>query len=238
MVFALDGPGCVQASTPAGGLRVGRVVVQRGSPDVNLFAAVGPAVPGRCDGAVDLNSWTLVLDAQVAGLDWRLPAQRAIPLPAEARLWLLSTRGATRVDLEPAAEPSPVDVHALWSGQRDFVIPPSSNGVAVDGNCTLGASDMRVVAMLGDVRAHARSFSVSRYDGEHIDEIYRGVEFATFDPPLVVPAHGGLHYLCIYDNADAVPVRFGPDPRRDEHCNLFVYYEGQLTQCLEQTGGW
>ena len=241
--LSLTGAGCARATAPAGGFRIAHVVVRPsvGTRDINLFAGVTGFAQAHCNQPIDLNQWSLVLDAQDGGLDWLLPPGLAIPLASRQPLWLQSP-GAVEVILEPAPEPTPTDAHVIWSGQTDFTIPPGTSGYAVKGTCTV-ETDLDLIAIVGDVRSHAQSIAVSRYDGTSIEEIYRiqapaRPAFVTYDPPLRVAGKGGFIYLCIYDNPGPTPIVFGPDPMRNEHCNVFAYYKGAENQCLEQSGGW
>ena len=242
LALSIRDHGCARARVPSQGYPVGRIVVQpaSGTRDINLFAAFSPLVEPECGRPVDLNLWYLVFDAQEVGLDWRLPDGAAIELGGDQSLWLQSA-GPVEVRLERAKSVR-TRVSALWAGRRDFSIPPGSQEFVVEGTCTLD-QDLDLIAILGDVRSHARLFTVNRYDGLTIEEIYRlegGARptLAILDPPIRVPAHGGLQYLCHYDNPSAQPISFGPDPVRNEHCNLFVHYLGSGVECLEQTGGW
>ena len=222
------------------------------SHHVHLYRAVGDPEypPHNCPFAVDFSKWALVAATQNEALDWQLHPGVSILFEPHQPLLIQThfnndnpdapeARGAAsaRVVLHPA-DPATVTAHggALFAQDRTVRVPPGRT--TATSRCMVAgegaaARDLTIMALTGHYHYRGTEFEVYRVnvDGSLGERVYdhQGYDDPPFqqypaDSPLVLHAGEGIEWRCTYQNNDPMTYEFGPNTKKNEHCNLFGFY--------------
>lgn len=222
-------------------VEIDRIAVRfpTGSHHVQVYRSDTPEPDGvhDCWSGIDLERWHLVVGVQATEMDWRLPDQLTIPFAAHQQLlvqvhWINSGDAAIdrTIDLRfHVAETSRAHVGTLFAMNKQTAMAPHERKTLRQW-CPV-PEGAHLLAMMGhfhglgtryqvDARAEDAAAGAPLYSA--LDE--QTFQFKTFEPAYDVPAGDGLEFQCDYVNSRDVPVTWGADTRRSEHCNLNAYY--------------
>lgn len=222
-------------------VEVDRISVQfaAGSHHVHIYRSDTPVEDSVADcwQGIDWTRWHLVLGAQTTSLDWRLPSGRTVPLAAHQQLlvqvhWLNTTSAPIdeAIDLSFHTTPSS-DAHVgvVFGINKQTAMQPHEHKTLRQW-CPM-PEDAHVLALMGHYHSHGQRYSIatrSEHGGEGtpiydaLDE--QTFQFEVFDPPSVVPSGEGLEFECEFFNATDMPITWGADTKKSEHCNMVAYY--------------
>ncbi|HEY5948129.1 MAG TPA: lamin tail domain-containing protein [Kofleriaceae bacterium] len=222
-------------------VEVDRIHVQfaAGSHHVHIYRSDTPVDDdvSDCWQGIDWTRWHLVLGAQTAALDWKLPEGRTVPLAAHQQLlvqvhWLNTTTtaldGEIKIDFH-TTETSDAHVGVVFGINKQTAMQPHERKVLRQW-CAMPTGS-HVLALMGHYHGLGQRYAIdTRREGaptgtpiyDALDE--QTFQFKVFDPPSPVPAGEGLEFECDYFNFTDMPITWGADTKRSEHCNMVAYY--------------
>lgn len=210
-----------------------------GSHHVHIYksdTAVDDSV-SDCWQGIDWTRWHLVLGAQTTALDWRLPEGRTVPLAAHQQLlvqvhWLNTTNAPIDGEVElgfHTTDHSDAHVGVVFGINKQTAMQPHERKVLRQW-CPMPAGS-NVLALMGHFHSLGQRYTIdTRREGDATGElIYDALDeqtfqFDVFDPPLPVPTGDGLQFECDFLNTTDIPITWGADTKRSEHCNMVAYY--------------
>ena len=184
----------------------------------------------------------LVVGSQREDMDWKLPAGVAFKLKAHRQMVLQthyvnagtqttpSGFGKVLINLVTEPDASKITAHmgTMFANNVNIHIPPHESR-SFSTTCGL-AKPAKVAALTGHFHSRGKVFSVNLAPNgaDPTEEIYRSrawdePPFRVLAEPKDIPAGGGLHYTCDFQNKTDLDIKFGPRVDTDEHCNLFAY---------------
>jgi hypothetical protein len=221
---------------------INRVTVNfpTGSHHVHLYHTtldVPDGVEDCSTTGIDWTKWSFLVGVQTQPIDWEFPTGVTLPLAAHEQLlvqvhWINAT-------LDPIDREIDITLHATKPGTEHLGV---AFGVSKDTGMPAGASKSvagwvpipsgaRVAAIMGHFHGRGRHYQVDmrkRGDGPG-QKIYEAADEQTFeferytDQPQLTDGVG-LAYQCDFTNDLPFPLTWGPDTKRQEHCNLAAYY--------------
>ncbi len=218
-----------------------RITVQfaAGSHHVHIYRSDTP-VPddvSDCWQAIDWTRWHLVVGAQTKPLDWGLPPGRTVPLEAHQQLlvqvhWLNVTNAPIDGEIELAfheTTQSSAHVGVVFGINKQTAMQPHERKV-VRQWCPM-PSGAHVLALMGHFHGLGQRYTIDeRREGDATgSQIYDALDeqtfqFKVFDEPPPIPDGDGLQFECDFFNHTDIPITWGADTKRAEHCNMVAYY--------------
>ncbi|HEX5058296.1 MAG TPA: lamin tail domain-containing protein [Kofleriaceae bacterium] len=222
-------------------IEVERITVQfaAGSHHVHIYKSDTPVDDdvSDCWQGIDWTRWHLVLGAQTAPIDWSLPAGRTVPLAPHQQLlvqvhWLNTTNTPIDGSVELAfhtTDHSDAHVGVVFGINKQTAMQPHERKV-IRQWCPL-PSHTELLGLMGHFHGLGTRYSIdTRPEGaadgspvyDALDE--QTFQFKVFDPPPPVPDGDGLQFECDFFNHTDMPITWGADTKRSEHCNMVAYY--------------
>jgi len=219
-----------------------------GSHHVHIYRSDTPDPDGvhDCWAGLDWTRWHLVLGVQTQEMDWRLPDQLTIPFDAHQQLlvqvhWLNTSNDPIDREIHlqfHQAEFSRAHVGTVFGVNKQTAMAPHSSKVLKQW-CPV-PQGANILAMMGHYHGLGTKYVVdARKQGEASGTtIYNALDeqtfqFKTYSPAFAVPDGTGLEFECDFNNTRDIPISWGADTRRAEHCNMSAYYypaaDGELS---------
>jgi hypothetical protein len=222
-------------------VEVDRIQVQfpAGSHHVHIYRSDTPVEDSVADcwQGIDWTRWHLVVGAQTAAMDWSLPEGKTVPLDAHQQLlvqvhWLNTTSDPIDGEIELAFHTtthSDAHVGVVFGINKQTAMQPHERKV-VQQWCPMPEGS-QLLALMGHYHGLGQRYTIDTrrehatsgpliYDA--LDE--QTFEFKRFDPPAAVPDGEGLQFECDFFNYTDMPITWGADTKRSEHCNMVAYY--------------
>lgn len=222
-------------------IEVDRILVQfpAGSHHVHIYKSDTPEDDSvsDCWQGIDWTRWHLVIGAQTMPLDWQLPKGLTVPLAPHQQLlvqvhWLNTTTAPIDGEIElgfETVEHSDAHVGVVFGINKQTAMQPHEHKV-IQQWCPMPQGS-KLLAMMGHFHALGQRYVVdTRPEGAASGSvIYQALgeqtfEFKMFDTPAPVPDGDGLQFECDYFNSTEIPITWGADTKRSEHCNMSAYY--------------
>ncbi|HJZ88340.1 MAG TPA: hypothetical protein VKN99_24365 [Polyangia bacterium] len=211
-----------------------------GSHHVHLYRSEIPEPDGvqDCTAGIDWNRWSLLVGVQTKPLDWQLPAGVTVPIHPHQQ-FLVQVHWLNTTD-QPIDRTIDINFHPT---ARSMVHLGTAFGIAKDVRLAPGhqkqmagwfpmPAGAQMIALMGHFHGRGRHYAVDiRKFGQNTPGplIYEAQDEQTFefkrytDGPVLTPGDG-LTFECDYFNDTDVTLTWGPDTKRQEHCNVAAYY--------------
>lgn len=222
-------------------VEVDRIGVQfpAGSHHVHIYKSDTPADDGVADcwSGIDWTRWHLVIGAQTMPLDWQLPTGLTVPLAPHQQMlvqvhWLNTTTAPIDGEIDLGFETvdhSDAHVGVVFGINKQTAMQPSEHKV-IQQWCAM-PHDTKLLALMGHFHGLGQRYSIdTRAEGATSgSKVYEALgeqtfQFKMFDSPSPVPDGEGLQFECDFFNTTGMPITWGADTKRAEHCNMSAYY--------------
>jgi hypothetical protein len=217
-----------------------RVDFPVGSHHVHVYRSSQPEPDGvtDCSAGIDWTRWSLVVGVQTQPMDWQLPDGVTVPLAPHQQFlvqvhWLNATDHpidrSIRIRLHTTTE-SRDHLGVAFGVSKDVRLGPGEQK-RTSAWCPLPVG-AKLAAVMGHFHARGRHYAADlRPSGtaEPRQPVYEAADEQTFEfrryspEPVVLPGDG-IAYACDFFNDLAETLTWGPDTKRQEHCNLAAYY--------------
>jgi hypothetical protein len=177
-----------------------------------------------------------------SGLGFSFAANQMLRLELHALNAGTSTVDASaRIDVQPLDESTfSTEAGMLLTSTLAINIPPGQT--TIETNYTLPQAFVGTSAF--ELTGYTHKLGVDMFASSGFTQIYApsvyvydNPQIATPNPPVDLPADGGLKVTCIYQNPTSSTVTFGSSAN-DERCDLRLYYSpARSTQLCVHVGG-